>query len=466
MTRDRFASWKPRNARTSRRGVATRPLLEPLEPRALLTSIIDLGPGEAYAINNSGQVAGTTASGQAFLYSGGQITDLGIVPGYTSSDGRGINDSGQVVGTLSGNKYGTDGAFLYSRGTGMIALGAQPSVDSQAFGINDSGQVVGYGSTAGSASAGFLYTESTGGWTDLGNPPGYLVSEAFAISNSGQILADASAAGSGYSAEFLYNESTGAWTALGDADAYAINNSGQVVGDFYDAAAGEIHAFLSSPGTGMIDLGTPQGGLYSMASGSSLAYGINNSGQVVGDANVVYGDGHSNDAFFYGAQTGMVNLNSLLPPGSGWGLEFANAINDHGQIVGQGYNPEGEQDAFLLQLGGQSQGPAQPANVTGMVSAGQNKKGLIGVTVVFDEALDGNVVNDRALFKVLGAVKKQHKTVYTQAVHIKALSFDGQTRVTIKLAKPYKGAVKVTVLAGIPAADGASSASAYSAVVD
>jgi hypothetical protein len=38
--------------------------------------------------------------------------------------------------------------------------------------------------------------------------------------------------------------------------------------------------------------------------------------------------------------------------------------------------------------------------------------------------------------------------------------------VTLNLAKPYNGAVKVTVLAGIPGADGASSTTDYSAVVD
>ncbi len=76
------------------------------------------------------------------------------------------------------------------------------------------------------------------------------------------------------------------------------------------------------------------------------------------------------------------------------------------------------------------------------------------------------MVNARALFNVLGAVKKHHTTVYTKAMRIKGLSFDDQTRVTIDLAKPYKRAVKLTVLAGIPAADGASNTTDYSAVVD
>ena len=50
---------------------------------------------------------------------------------------------------------------------------------------------------------------------------------------------------------------------------------------------------------------------------------------------------------------------------------------------------------------------------------------------------------------MLGAVKKHKKTVYTKGVAIKGISFDGNTHVTINFAKPYKGAVKLTVLGGI-----------------
>jgi hypothetical protein len=107
-----------------------------------------------------------------------------------------------------------------------------------------------------------------------------------------------------------------------------------------------------------------------------------------------------------------------------------------------------------------------PPNVTNIVGAGKKKTGLTGFTVIFDEALNAQVADDQALFDVLGAVTKHHKTVYTKPVRIRQISFDGQTRVTIKLAKPYKGAVQVKVLPGIPAADGASSAIGFSAIID
>jgi probable HAF family extracellular repeat protein len=80
----------------------------------------------------------------------------------------------------------------------------------------------------------------------------------------------------------------------------------------------------------MTDLGT-LGGCY--------AYGINASGQVVGQSS----NGHG---FLYSGGV-MTDLNSLLPAGSGWQLVNANAINDSGQIVGDGVI-NGQDHAFLL----------------------------------------------------------------------------------------------------------------------
>ena len=44
----------------------------------------------------------------------------------------------------------------------------------------------------------------------------------------------------------------------------------------------------------------------------------------------------------------MQDINSLISPNSGWTLGAAYAINDSGQIVGTGTNPNGKSDAFLL----------------------------------------------------------------------------------------------------------------------
>jgi probable HAF family extracellular repeat protein len=74
----------------------------------------------------------------------------------------------------------------------------------------------------------------------------------------------------------------------------------------------------------MLDLGTLSG------SGDSVAFGINNSGEVVGESP---GD---TAPFLYTRGGGMVGLNTLLPANSGWVLHTASAINNHGSIVGYG----------------------------------------------------------------------------------------------------------------------------------
>jgi probable HAF family extracellular repeat protein len=117
----------------------------------------DLGtlPGgtlsEATGINNAGQVVGDSYAASrpvhAFLYSGGQMQDLGTLGGQSSA-AVGINNAGQVIGGFETASGGFD-SFLYSGGT-MIDLNTaiDPAsgwklcdVDS----INDMGQIVGYG---------------------------------------------------------------------------------------------------------------------------------------------------------------------------------------------------------------------------------------------------------------------------------------------------------------------------------
>ena len=102
---------------------------------------------------------------------------------------------------------------------------------------------------------------------------------------------------------------------------------------------------------------------------------------------------------------------------------------------------------------------------TGIVSLKQSKKGLMTITIGFNEALSAASADNPGLYSVLGAVKKKKKTVYTKVVKIKSAVYNGLTQVTINLAKPYKGAAQVTVRAGIVAANGASSASSFSTIV-
>src|SRR5690242_19847760 len=64
------------------------------------------------------------------------LTDLGVVPGATSSSAVAINDVGQVTGGSDLNP------FLWSSATGIVDLGI-PAGYTSAYGaaINDSGQI-------------------------------------------------------------------------------------------------------------------------------------------------------------------------------------------------------------------------------------------------------------------------------------------------------------------------------------
>ncbi len=121
--------------------------------------------------------------------------------------------------------------------------------------------------------------------------------------------------------------------------AFAVNPFGQVVGK---TTIDDIdHTFLYTSATGgggtMVDLGT-------LGGTDSEGYGINSTGQVVGESDTASGTTH---AFAYigvpGVGGTMVDLNN---PDDSWGV--ARGINNSGQIVGS-YTPSGSfaSHAFL-----------------------------------------------------------------------------------------------------------------------
>jgi probable HAF family extracellular repeat protein len=101
----------------------------------------------ADAINNAGQVVGDadTKGGalHAFLFTKGMMQDLGVLPGMTSSEGLGLNDKADVVGTSGGH------AFLYSNGIMEDLNDRLPATLGltldRAVAINDAGQILAYG---------------------------------------------------------------------------------------------------------------------------------------------------------------------------------------------------------------------------------------------------------------------------------------------------------------------------------
>jgi len=159
------------------------------------------------------------------------------------------------------------------------------------------------------------------------------------INNAGQIV--------GYSnpsstVGFLYTPGVGVVqiSSLGGTGSYAcgINNLGQVSGDA-GTSDGGWHAFVYTPGSPLADLGT-------LGGSTSRAGGINDAGQVVGYS---YTSNSKTHAFLYTPGTGMTDLGTL---GDSNSYSSAASINASGVVVGQSDLPHyTATHAFVYQPG-------------------------------------------------------------------------------------------------------------------
>jgi probable HAF family extracellular repeat protein len=294
-----------------------------------VTNLSQLIPGvgmEPVSINNSGQVLmvdgafGDLPSGDTYTYSPGNLSLLNSNHFSPTQ----INDVQQISGYQT---VGTsDHAFVLNTNTNtMTDLGTLGGAASYAYGINNQGQAVGKSQTITGPTDAFFYDSS--GMHDLGTLSGGTGSAAMAINDNGEIIGD-SYSTNGPDQAFVY--SNGNMRSLGSfgysSDATAINSSGAIAGYSAYSSNNLPHAFISD-GTTLTDIGD-------LGSDFSLAYGINDQGDVVGAAGGVIL--HGDVAFLYHDGI-MVNLNTLIPPNPSDGLPYdlveAIGINDSGQII-------------------------------------------------------------------------------------------------------------------------------------
>ncbi|WP_169975936.1 PEP-CTERM sorting domain-containing protein [Tautonia rosea] len=324
-------------------------------------SVVDLGPmdglawSKGLAINATGQVAGTAqtpGSSQAFLGSpGGSVQILGSLAGESGkSQGLGIGDGGVVVG-VSDFGHGSRRAFR-SNGGGMVNLGTLSGGSwSEAVAINAGGEIAGHGNREDGRTVAFRIT-SEGTFVELGSLEGGLSSRAYGINALGHVVGE-SVDWFGVRRAFVADDqgmhAVGTLPGGGGSVARAINDDGLITGHATDASGRDM-AFLGRPGA-LVALGLLPGGR------SSYGLGINNLGDVVGHVAGSLGS----RAFLWDATEGMVDLNHLIDPNSGWLLQAASGINDAGMIVGTGLK-DGITRAFLLKL--KTAGPPDPSGGT------------------------------------------------------------------------------------------------------
>ena len=299
-------------------------------------SIKDLGAvsgqsvSKGYSLNDLGQASGISSSPSgdiATLFTNGQAMDLGTLEPGDVAIATGINRMVEVVGyePFSHTSGNTFHAFLYANGT--LRDIHSPSLfpaGTIANAINGSGVVVGQGNLTASSFHAFVY--SAGKMSDIG-PPGAFQASAVAVNDVGEIIGNAYPGGA-------FVLSTGKFTFLtppsgASVSVNAISSTGEIAGTIFFNSGAPPHAAIFNNGV-WNDLG----GINGVAVHGT---GVNSAGQVIA---IAYFPVQSYHPFRPGKHVGyivrnggLVDLNTLIPPNSGFTITDAIAINDAGQIL-------------------------------------------------------------------------------------------------------------------------------------
>ncbi len=239
-------------------------------------------PWYAIDINDKGEVLGAgdlNGTLHTFLYRNGKVIDTDLPGTESNSAGAALNNDGRITGTIS---IGIPRAFVWEDGVTTILQGLSAG-SSGAAGLNDKGVVTGTSQVAGSGSPHHASKWINGKISDI-HP-------AWAEFSSG----------------------------------VAVNSRGEIAGWGWAIPGGQ-QGVLWRDGKA-IQLGNFGGG-------QSRAYDINDLSQIVGFASAA---GQPNEAFLWEFGT-MYRLEDLVLGGSGFQLiEFAEAINNEGQILSSGF---------------------------------------------------------------------------------------------------------------------------------
>jgi uncharacterized membrane protein len=247
------------------------------------------GHTDLYGINNAGQIVGSVG-GSGFLRSGGISTTINA-PGTYGTILTSINDSGQIVGISFPNRdpRAPDAAFLLDGGSfssitpripGVLIFSVSPN------GINNAGTIVGTYSLDVHATPGGSFIGSGGNYTAL-NVPGSIPTStaAYAINNAGPVLVQSSL---GYG---LYQPSTGIYSGLSllafgtpNVVMNGLNDIDQIAGCYVDARGME-HGFVLTDGM-LTNIDVP-GAMF------TDIQGINNAGQFIGYYDDASGNEHA-----------------------------------------------------------------------------------------------------------------------------------------------------------------------------
>jgi probable HAF family extracellular repeat protein len=276
-------------------------------------------------INESGQVAGTTARKRAALWSEtAGLREVELPAGFANAEGISINRAGDLVGVAMNADSSQRQAFSYRDGQLALLAGGQ----SKPFAISDKDEIVGESTFANKGAGGpVLWKKGTP--IDLGACCG---GTATGVNNQGTVVGDA------YDREGRYHpflwDSVHGMRRIGTSGEFsssvAINDAGHVVIESFP------HVFLYKDGK-LVPLELS-------AKYPSHARAINNCDAIVGAVGP-FSDAYR--AFIWDKTHGFHDLNTLIAD-PGWKLEMATSINDRGEVVGYGDHAGSEDAGFLL----------------------------------------------------------------------------------------------------------------------
>lgn len=156
------------------------------------------GSSHAYAVNNVGQILGTSGGwksdpqegsiryGATVIWRKGEIDwEITELTGF-SADPKDINDAGQVIGNRSTDGGHTKVAVLWKNGNVEVLPNFPGGKQSYAYSINNAGQIVGEVERADGEVRAVIWENGT--VTELSTLPGASFSTAASINNLGQIV--------------------------------------------------------------------------------------------------------------------------------------------------------------------------------------------------------------------------------------------------------------------------------------
>jgi uncharacterized membrane protein len=303
------------------------------------------------------------------LWKGGTMTDLGTFFGGYDTWALSVNSRGEIVGlayntipdsnSLFGYGYQSR-AFYWNNGVvqdlGTLGTGK----DAAAGVINERGQVIGLAFTSSNPDEFCTIGGTTNGWNpfliyttgsffwdkkngmkDLGGLGGGCT-VANDLNGQGQVVGLSSLPGDTQFHPFVWNAATGMTDLFDPSDpsfgwAFAENAHGNIVGQICDAVT--CYAVLWRKRGGHWEKTN-----LSTSTQNAIAVSINASEQAVGL--LFYTNGSAAALAEVGGPT--VDLNTLIPPGSGLQLVEADQINDLGEIAAEGPDANGNNHVVVL----------------------------------------------------------------------------------------------------------------------